>query len=248
VKKPFAIFTLTHNEALFLRVWCNYYCPLFSPENVFILDHDGQDDSVASASERHPGLHVSRVTNPIVNDHGWMRTLIQETQARLLEDYEVVVYAETDEFLIPEKDESLTALLERFRVDPDRQLLQATAWHPIHQFRSGEPPLVPAESHSLLESRGSMWRLPSYDKTLVTKAPLQYELGFHKLVGAEDTTPDPDLILLHAWMVDLAVFRQKRRLTDLDARQAFLTRRIGQFVSTGTATPIPARWKTALTW
>lgn len=248
MKKPFAVFTITHDEAFFLRVWCNYYCPLFSPQNVFILDHDSHDESVATAVGRHPGVHVSKVEHARVNDHAWMRGVVESTQAKLLEDYEVVVYAETDEFLISTEDESLMALLEGFRADPNAQTMRATGWHPIQQLRSGEPPLVPAEGETILERRNTMWRLPSYDKTLVTKTPLTYEPGFHKVAGDEGVSPDPRLVLLHGWMVDLTLFRQKRLLSDLDARQAFLTRRVGRFSSVGDPTPIPARWKSALVW
>lgn len=249
MKKPFAIITLTHNEAFFLRVWCNYYCPLFSPENVYVLDHASQDGSVTAAEAAYPGIHVSSVDSGVINDHAWMRDVVQSAQAALLEDYEVVVYAETDEFLISGQDESLMDYLERFRADPGQQFVRATAWHIIHQFTSGESHLRPVEGQTILEDRNSMWRLPSYDKTLVTKVPLSYEPGFHSLVsGGPSNVPDADLILLHAWMVDLAMYRNKRRVSDATARLAFLTRQVGQFVSTGAKTPIPERWKEALVW
>ena len=238
---------MTHNEAFFLRPWCNYYCAAFQPDNVYLLDHGSTDDSIAAACARHPGVHVEAVENAKVHDHGWMRDTIKAKQTELLQDYEVVVYAETDEFLVAAGPEGLVGLLESFRTDPGRMSIRATAWHPIHQFLLGEPDLKPVEGQSLLEDRASMWRLPGYDKTPVTKVPLEYGLGFHQVVGS-DAEASPALVLLHAWMIDLTMFREKRMLTLSDAQQALLTRRFARFASSGDRHPIPDAWKAALVW
>lgn len=206
-KLPAAAFTITWNEPFFLKVWCGYHCKQFGAENVWVLDDSSTDSSVQDAVSAHPGLNVVTVPPGLSFDCDRLRAAVQGLQIELLERYEVVVFSETDEYLIPD-----TGTLFDFCRTFQGQSARATGWGVVHQIR--KEPALAIGCGDILSDRNSMWRLPKYDKTLVSRVPLRWSAGFHNTWDAEgernDIDSDLNLALFHAWMVDLDVFWSRR--------------------------------------
>lgn len=245
--KPCAVFTIVRNEKDFLRLWTNYYCGVFGEENTFVLDNSSNDGSVEDMKARRPGVTVVPVPYEMEHNLTWLRGTVEAFQRELLREYEVVVFAEADEFLLTRDGSGLRELVEGFRNDASRTAVQAEGWNCVHQFRR-EPPLVLTEGESVLERRDSMWRLPLYDKTLISKVPLSWTNGFHRVTNV---IPDghPGLVLFHAWMIDLDKYAERRgRFAGPDVRGQFERRNAKGVPSTGEETPIPRAWKDLLVW
>lgn len=245
--KPCAVFTIVRNEKDFLRLWTNYYCGVFGEENVFVLDNSTDDGSVEEMRARRPGVTVRSVPYEMEHNLTWLRGTVEAFQRELLQEYEVVIFAEADEFLLTRDGTGLLSVVEDFRADPARIALQAEGWNCVHQFKR-EPPLVLTEGESVLKDRNSMWRLPRYDKTLVSKVSLCWVNGFHRVTNL---VPDrhPELVLFHAWMIDVDKYSERRgRFAGQDVRSQFLKRNARGVPSTGDETPIPQAWKDLLVW
>ena len=165
-----AVLTITRNEKHFFPRWIDHYA---SVGDLYVLDHESDDGSTADGH----GYFRVRVENPCTDNVLWMRNLIHERMNILLKGYKTVVFAEVDEYLIPEPAiyDSLRDYIEER--DTDR-LLTATGYE-----------IVP----------DGLWcRTDAYDKTLIVRQPVRWVPGFHRVEKPTSVPgPDPHLFLVH---------------------------------------------------
>ncbi|KAL3902723.1 MAG: hypothetical protein SGPRY_011950, partial [Prymnesium sp.] len=100
----------------------------------------------------------------------------------------------------------LRAYVEEFVRRPisesELQAIRCTGWEMYHDFAS-EPPVD--LSQPLLAQRRYWYRNELYDKTLLTRTPLEYSLGFHHTTEG-NAQRDDRLILLHLHKYDFASY------------------------------------------
>lgn len=196
-------------------------------------------------------------------DRRWFTNVARLFQRVLLGGHEAVVFSDADEYLIP-TDGTLRAFSERFLVSP-MQHARATGWGVVHQVDCEQP----AEPGDVLAGRGQAWRMPGYDKTLISKIPLAWSKGSHDVYRdgrkASDDPPDPGLELVHLRDVDVAVFAEQARnrlranpdaasshgSADPEAIVEYLRTRVAPWNPqareyVGIARPVPDRWRWAL--
>ena len=193
MKAPLCVFTMARNEAVFLPLWLRYYAR--TGADLVVLDH-GSDDGSTNVDRGPRRFARVPVANPTTDDAGWMLRAVEETQRELLGRYEVVVYAEADEFLVPDPNyySSLADFISRRRAHLP---LTATGFEICDV--GGASPIEFARDP--IEGRG--WRRNDrYDKTLICSAPTSWEVGFHRPRGNPAITPDPGLFLLHLHYAD----------------------------------------------
>lgn len=212
-KKSIAAFTITRNEPFFLKIWCNYYSDSFPQEDLFILNNSSDDGSVEKVKEIFPKINVIDAPSSGAYDHVWLRQVVMDFQKHLLDSYEVVCFAETDEFLIPNENcGNIYEYCDSFRRNQDsfknEVYLRSKGWAAIHQFNN-EPNIDVTKDNFLLENRKFMRRLPFYDKTLITKKQIKYSRGFHVDNENHYHPKRDDLSLFHAWHVDLNMYVDK---------------------------------------
>ena len=248
----FAAFTITRNESLFLRVWANYYVKQFGEQNCYILDNSTTDNSVIEILQKYPKINVISKPNEKFHDIYWLKSTVEAFQKQLLKTHKVVIFAETDEFLLP-YDLSLLEYCKKF-LNSDKQFVRATGWNAIHDV-DAEPAVKVKEGNSLLANRNNMWRIPPYDKTLITKIPLVYGRGFHHFYlngnKQENYPKDENLALMHAFRVDFEEYC-KRHLPRLNCTKQEIKNYFKTDVLTmagynkmhaiGPRTDIPSNW------
>ncbi len=105
-----AVVTMVHNEAVFLPIWLRYYSRFFSPEDIYVLDHettDGSTDREASYASRSP---TSRV------DHAWMASTDRAgCSASSSTRHDVVLATDVDEIVAPDPQRGTWAsTIDRF--------------------------------------------------------------------------------------------------------------------------------------
>jgi len=217
MKRRAAAFTLVRNESFWLRAWASYYCSCFPQEDVYILDNSSTDNSVVELRSLWPHVHIDTAEHKQDFDADWMRKTVEKKQGELLGSYEVVLFSEADEFLIPDLGvhssiyEYCSKLATGDIPQPNMPARRARGLGAVHQVGT-EPPFD--GSTPLLLNRSTMHDLPRYSKTLVTKVPLRYRNGFHytysKSGVAEQKKPiDPQLSMLHMLHFDIDVFSQR---------------------------------------
>jgi len=248
---PFAALTIVRDEPLYLPLWCSYYTPIFGEENCFVLDNDTVDGSVDAAKQRFPGINVEHHTQEMKHNTPWLRDLVRAKQHELLKQYQVVIFAEADEFLMAMpggRYRDLKDACEQLLHDPAREWIRADAWQCVQQ--RDEPGVSPVVGTSAFADRTNIQEIIDYEKVLVSKVPLNWTLGFHSRVdnaGARchGDPIDHDLALFHAWLLDEGEYnrRHKHRVEGQVNMHSF-----HQSMTQGAIRPVPEEWRRTLVW
>ena len=194
-RRPRAAFTIVQNEATFLPVWLDYYGRHFDPADIYVLDHDSTDGSTEGLADRCNVLAIHRDHS---FDHVWMKSAVEAFQAFLLRSYDTVLFAEADEFVVPDpvRHEGLGSYVDAL----EGPAACCTGFNVIHYPADGEPPV--RFDRPLLGQRGFWHRSPKYSKRVLSRVPLAWTIGFHQEANLPEVLPDPSLYLIHLHRVD----------------------------------------------
>lgn len=242
----FAMFTIVKDETFHLPVWCDYYArAMGGDEHIYVIDDHSSDGCVERARNEYQNIKPLDIPKSgTAFDHKYLQYWVKHHQRELLAQYDVVGFAEVDEFLFPfGETETLRHYVERRFVDPKLRYVAARGYEVIHRVDTERP--ITTNDERLMSDRNSMWWSPgAYSKTLISREPLPWIRGFHRLSheskvsvnihdgfvseqdlfdtfahrGSNDLT---GLNLLHTQLVDLDVYharyaaRQKMNLVDV---------------------------------
>lgn len=200
-KKKFAVFTIVKNERYFLPKWISHYKRFLESEDIYVLDHQSNDGSTENLD-----VNVVSVVNEMAFDHQWLVETVQNFQERLLERYECVIFAESDE-LVYSTEMDLTSAVSEF-LNSDRQFVKLKGFEVIQDLER-EPSLL--EDDSIMDKRGSWFHYPIYDKILLSKIPLKWHWGFHACwnVSADESSFAYGLTLCHLHRVDFELMLKR---------------------------------------
>ena len=196
-----AVFTIAQNEATFLPLWLAYYARFFEPQDIYILDHDSTDGSTTGLGARCRIVAVHRKES---FDHVWLKTTVERFQAFLLQSYDVVLFTEADEFVIP--DPARYSGLANYITLLDQPAARCSGYNVVHQ--PGEAPL--RCDMSILRQRRYWRRSRAYDKSLLSSVPLVWTPGFHE-ESSMSREVDPGLFLVHLHRIDYEICQRRHR-------------------------------------
>lgn len=209
-----ALLSYVHNEKGTLDVWMRYYLRHFAKEDVYILDHETTDGSTA-----HLPVFVHKLRAPTVwMPHQFLNTVVASWQKHLLYQYQCVVLAETDEFLIPDPKlfpGGLKDYLAEF-VTSEKLHVRAEGYEVVH--KEGERALD--YTAPILAQRTTWIQSGMYSKPYITKVPLKYVPGFHSNIG-QKVNIDRRIRLAHMHFADFnhCVERLSRSIIDKHKRK-----------------------------
>ena len=191
---------MAYNEAALLPLWRAYYGQAFGDANLFVLDN-GSDDGGA---DHLGGAQVLRVPRGRYHDDNLKAVFVSRCQAALLAYYDVVVFADADEFLVPDpaRFHGLADFIERRCV----RLV-----NPIGLDLYHVPDLEPEIdlARPILAQRSYVRFAFPYCKPAISRIPLRWDPGAHTC----DHPPsiDRDLFLFHLKRMDLALALRRLR-------------------------------------
>ena len=189
--KKCAIFSIVKNEKYFLPKWIKYYSQFFEKNDIYILDHESTDGSTENID-----VNVKKIKHNIAFDHGWLNTIVPEFQRELLKKYEVVIFTEIDEFIYS-LDFDLNILIDCF-IKTNDKVLTATGYDIKHNLNVESDLKI---NDCIIENRNFWYRNKDYDKTLISKIPLYWGIGFH-ICGNHDKNYKYNLHLMHLHKFD----------------------------------------------
>ena len=203
MKKNSAIFTIVKNENYFLPIWIKHYKKYFEESDIYILDHQSTDGSTNNLT-----VNVIPVINELAFDHNWLVTTVQDFQKELLEKYECVVFAESDELLYS-IEKPLNEIIIDLINDTNQEYITCIGFEVIEMRE--ERSLTPDDE--IFKNR-NYWFKHSlhYDKTLISKIPLSWCWGFHSANGKEKKfTHGVHMVHLHRVDFEMMLKRHEER-------------------------------------
>jgi len=196
-KKRCCVFTFVKNEKVFLPIWLKYYSRFFDKADIYVLDHDSDDDSIQECSRSY-GFKVIELHHDSYDDI-WRIEVARQQQAQLLLSYEYVLYADADEIIVPnpEKYNDLRDYIEKCSLE----CVVCSGYEMLH-IRQKEPAID--LDKSIFKQRKYWYVNPFYDKPLLANQSLDWICGFHHAqnkIGIKDN----DLWLLHLHKMDYGI-------------------------------------------
>jgi len=194
-----AAFTMAYNEPIFLPIWRRYYGDAIGEQNLYLLDHGSNDASTASLGA------INRVRIPRDDfDEEQRATFVSRFQASLLCYYDIVIFSDVDEILIPDPDK-FSGLPEFVKHRCD-QFVTAIGIEVQH--------LCDIEAdikldRPILSQRRYVRFAADYCKPLISRIPLAWEAGFHSCNYPPSV--DRDLFLFHLKLMDRKLATEQLR-------------------------------------
>ena len=208
-----AALTMVRNDDFFLGKWIEYYGGLLGKDNLFIYV-DGEDQKVPSCADGCNVTIIPRVGGNVRISDKQRIDILSACAARLLQDYDMIVGTDVDEFLVV--DPSLKMTLPEFLYAQNttgRNSLSGLGCDIIYNSEYGtldrSRPLLAQRRAALLSTR--------YTKTSVLCAPVQWGSGFHR-TRKGDFHICKGLYLFHFGCADPSIIGQKLNDKDLASR------------------------------
>jgi hypothetical protein len=185
-----AIMTMVYNERNNLPIWIRHYRRIAPSANLFVLDHSSDDGSTESLY----GVYKIPLPRDSLDERD-RAFLINSLQEGFLRYYDIVIYTDCDELLVP--DPAKSATLEAHLRDRSYSYASPIGINVLH-IVAVEPPID--FTRPLLHQRRYGQFHSNMCKPVVTRVPLKWEPGFHTCDQAINI--DEDLYLFHTKQID----------------------------------------------
>jgi hypothetical protein len=211
-----AVITMVRDEAVMLPRWVQYYGDQVGHDNLFVFDDgstDGGTDDLPCSVLRLPPL----TKEPF--EPARMGTL-SGLAAALLHSYDAVLFADADEFVVPDPDK-YDGLSDYVSRQGKAAAVGVVGLNVVHL--AGEPALAPGRP--MLEQRPFAKFLPLMCKpSLVFSAP-EWRWASHGIMTPYDI--DRDLLMFHMKFVDRQLLQEtsdrRKAMVEHDGRADITT-------------------------
>lgn len=189
------VLTMARNEPDMLPRWVKYYGGQVGLDNVIVLDDnsdDGSTDDLPCQRLRVPPEPWKSV---------WSRTrlrLVNGMSQGLLACYDVVVFTDVDEFLVPDP-RRYDGLVHYLAAQPRRKVIAPLAVNVLHK-PDVEPALDPGQP--LMAQRRFVKFAPGMCKPQLKRISAEWMSAFHGISAPFEI--DRDLLMLHLKYCDIS--------------------------------------------
>lgn len=208
--KKIAAITMARDDEFFLSRWIAYYGKNLGTKNLYIL-LDGKDQKVPENAGNAHIIKLSHVPMSRSSGDKYRITKISELARQLLQDYDIVIGCDADEFLIvdPKTKQNLSQYLSNKKIRTSLSGLGLDVGQ--HLFNEAildkTAPFLEQREHALLSTR--------YTKPVVINKAVNWGSGFHS-IRHHNFHIDNNLYLLHFGAIDMDMLetKAKKRGTD----------------------------------
>jgi hypothetical protein len=191
-----ALFTILRDEPIFLEIFLDYYSKYFDSNDIYILHHESGNDFDSWIYKKYENeSNIETISYEETFDHEWLRSKVKDKQKELLKNYDIVVFAEIDEIIWHPLG------LDRFIKNLKGDVATCRGLEIVHHFN--REPALDLSSRPLLQQRNWCYYAQLYNKTLISKIPLDWIWGFHTC--PQQVTPNIDLHLIHLHKLDFDI-------------------------------------------
>jgi len=200
MKKKCAVFTIVKDEKFFLPIWVKHFSKFFEQQDIYVLDHQSSDGCTDGLQ-----CNVIQVENHLAFDHQWLCNTIQNFQSHLLNNYNAVIFSEVDELIYSIGGLNLTEYITEF-IHSEAPYITCVGYEVFHDMKNEKPYKI---DKPLFSQRKNWFKHALYDKTLLTKIPLNYQWGFHNC--DHNKVFDNKLFLCHLHRFDFPLMLERHQ-------------------------------------
>ena len=195
--KRICAITMARNDEFFLSRWIRYYGNQFGTENLYIY-LDGTDQKTP---KNVGSAHVTKLPHTDMSRSAgdkYRIGLMSDLANKLLNEYDIVIGCDCDEFLIidPALNKTLSQYLSETKINTTVSGLGLDVGQHLKYEKTlnQSEPFLTQRSYALLSTR--------YTKPVVINRPVRWGSGFHSIRG-RNFHIDKNLYLLHFGAVDM---------------------------------------------
>jgi len=200
-KDKTAVFTMVRSNKFMLNLWLKYYRQHFSDEDIYVIDNSSDDGGTFALP-----VEVITIRTEIFGDNAWIRDTVRDLISKFLDlGYHRVIFTDVDEFIVADPKQYPGGLREYLMANPEKEA-RTTGYDLItnRQLEQKFNPNLPVMSQRLWYAR-----IGAYDKPLLVKRPVNYQVGFHNC--AEHIERDDNLLLFHMKLFDYDSFMAQQQ-------------------------------------
>ncbi|MER6975406.1 glycosyltransferase family 2 protein [Nocardioides sp. NPDC000445] len=193
-----AVLTIARDEGEMLTRWVDHYGRAAGLENLIVFDDgstDGSTDDLSCTVQRLPGFRKG-------NFEAGRMGLASGVAQGLLGVYDVVIFTDVDEFLVP--DPARYANLSDYLARRPERVIAPFALNVVHHT-AVEGPLVSGKP--IVGQRAYAQFAPLMCKPSVKRVPAAWTLASHGIKAPY--VPDPGLFMVHMKFADLDLLRRQ---------------------------------------
>lgn len=205
--------TVARDEAEMLPRWVRYYGGQVGMTNLIVMD----DNSIDGSTDSLPCTVLRLPPQPwkVDFEHTRMK-LASGIGAALLSCYDVIIFCDVDEFLVPDPSRH-RGLLDYLGARSDRDVIAPVGMNLLHNSNL-EPPIDPGLP--VLAQRRFVKFAPGMCKPSVKRVSAPWRAASHGILSP--FAVDPDLWMLHLKFYDIDALRRvadhRNRMHQLDGR------------------------------
>jgi hypothetical protein len=203
MKKKRCLISIIFDEPFWQPIWYKYYSQFFSDEDIYVLGNPEKDPLMQNTP-----FNVVPFQPEHFLDVWACKEAVMNLQRRMCDEYDLVVFAEADEFFIPDPDKyrDFGDWMDKFT----GQYVRPMGYDVTHDVEN-EPPYDP--SKPILSQRKWYVHIPHMSRTVITRQPiLWYSEGFHQSNPEGPIDPDLKNFHMHKFDYNLCLERHKQRL------------------------------------
>jgi Glycosyl transferase family 2 len=193
-----AVLTIARDEGEMLARWVDHYGRAAGHENLIVFDDgstDGSTDDLSCTVQRLPGFRKG-------NFEAGRMGLASGVAHGLLGIYDVVIFTDVDEFLVP--DPARYANLSDYLARRPERVIAPFALNVVHHT-AVEGPMVSGKP--IVGQRAYAQFAPLMCKPSVKRVPAAWTLASHGIKAPY--VPDPGLFMLHMKFADVDLLRRQ---------------------------------------
>ena len=203
--KRIAVITMARDDKFFLSRWIAYYGKNFGTKNLYII-LDGLDQK---APENSGNANIIKLEHtPMSRSAGdkYRINKISEIAHKLLQNYDIIIGCDSDEFLIvdPKTNKTLSEYLSNKKIHTTLSGLGFDVGQHLYNeaILDKFAPFLEQREYALLSTR--------YTKPVVINKPVTWGSGFHS-IKHHNFHIDKNLYLLHFGAVDIDMLETKAK-------------------------------------
>jgi len=214
MKRKCAVFTMAHREEYFLPLWYKYYSKYFDDADMYVFNHKRKEQHTYNDGTDGLTCNVEVLIEDSLYENYWMIRTLKDKQKGLLEQYEYIIYTDTDEFIIPDPDKYIGIMdYIDYMKENDIDAICCCCYEVVQRLEE-EPEDLRWNDPILVDQRKYWINMSTYNKPLIASRPLNWSWGKHfeeVSFGGPSTNiaVDNDLIMVHLYKVDYKAIKKR---------------------------------------